>query len=206
MRTFMAVAAIVLAMTLLVAAQEVPKVEIFGGYSLFHFDDKGLESELQAIDPTLTANRNLHGWNAAAQFNVNHWLGIVGDFSGHYGNVIESPVGSVSGNVYNFLFGPQINLRGKKMTGFVHGLFGANRSKINSIAVVPPTPEVTDTAFAMALGGGLDINASKRFAVRIAQFDYIYTTHTFSQYGLDLSHQNNFRFSAGIVLKLGEKQ
>src|SRR5512143_2113781 len=119
MRKFIALAMIVLGMTMVAAAQDVPQVEIFGGYSLFHFDDKGLESELQAIDPTLTANRNLHGWNAAVQFNANKWLGIVADFSGHYGNIIESPVGSVSGNVYNFLFGPQINLRQEKANIFV---------------------------------------------------------------------------------------
>lgn len=205
MRKLIALAAIVLGMTLLAGAQEAPKVEIFGGYSLFHFDDKGLESGLQAIDPTLTANRNLHGWNAAVQFNANRWFGIVADFSGHYGNIIESPSGSVSGNVYNFLFGPQINLRGEKVGAFVHALLGGNRSKINSIAVVPPTPDVSDTAFAWAVGGGVDINATKKVAIRVAQFDYIYTSHTFSQYGLDLSHQNNFRFSTGLVLKLGGK-
>ena len=204
MRRFIAVTTLVLGMTLLAVAQNVPQVEVFGGYSLFHFDDKCLESDLQLLDPSITVNRNLHGWNGAVQFNINKWLGAVADVSGHYGNVIESPVGSISGNVYNFLFGPQINVRGEKATGFVHALFGGNRSKINSIAAVG-LPEITDTAFAMAIGGGVDINVSKRIAVRPAQFDYIYTNHTFSQYGLDLAHQNNFRFSAGIVFKFGQK-
>ncbi len=204
MRRFTAVAATVLLMTLFAVAQDVPRVEVFGGYSLFHFDDKGLEAPLQAIDPSLTVNRNLHGWNAAVQFNANKWFGIVGDVSGHYGNVIESPIGSVSGNIYNFIFGPQINARGEKATGFVHALFGGNRSKINAIPAIG-LPDISDTAFAMAIGGGVDLSVSKRIAVRLGQFDYIYSTHTFSQYGLDLAHQNNFRFSTGIVFKLGQQ-
>ncbi len=206
MRKFIVLAVIVLGMTLYAGAQEVPQVEVFGGYSLFHFDDQGLETELQTIDPSFTVNRNLHGWNAAVQFNVNKYFGIVGDVSGHYGSLVEHPAGTVSGNIYNFLFGPQINIRGEKATGFVHALFGGNRLKVDSIPVVPPTPELTDTAFAFAIGGGVDINATKRVAIRVGQFDYVFTHHTFSQYGLDLPHQNNFRFSAGIVLKLGEKR
>ncbi len=204
MRRFTAVAGIVFLMTLFAGAQDVPQVEVFGGYSLFHFDDKGLEAPLQALNPNLTVNRNLHGWNGAVQFNVNKWIGIVGDVSGHYGNVIESPVGSISGNIYNFLFGPQINARGEKATGFVHVLLGGNRSKINAIPAIG-LPDVSDTAFAMAIGGGVDLNVTKRVAVRLGQFDYIYTTHTFSQYGLDLAHQNNFRFSTGIVFNFGQK-
>ncbi len=206
MRKFIALAVMVLGMTLYAGAQEVPQVEVFGGYSLFHFDDQGLEAELQTIDPTVTLNRNLHGWNAAVQFNANKWLGIVGDFSGHYGTVGENPSGSVSGNIYNFLFGPQINIRGEKATGFVHALFGGNRFKIDAIPAPIDTPEVTDTAFAFAIGGGVDINVTKMVAIRAGQFDYIFTKHTFSQFGLNQPHQNNFRFSAGIVLKLGERK
>jgi opacity protein-like surface antigen len=43
-------------------AQDVPKVEVFGGYSW--------------------AGGNFHGWNASVTGNVTKRLGVVGDFSG----------------------------------------------------------------------------------------------------------------------------
>jgi hypothetical protein len=50
------------------------------------------------------------------------------------------------------------------------------------------------TSFAMALGGGLDLRAGKRIAVRLIQVDY---TPTFFGSG----RQDNFRISAGIVFR-----
>ena len=52
----------------------------------------------------------------------------------------------------------------------------------------------SESAFAMAFGGGLDYNLNKNFAVRVGQFDYLPT-----RFG-DAT-QNNFRYSTGIVLK-----
>ncbi len=213
MRKFIAVALLLLGMASLAAAQaETPAVEIFGGYSLFHFDDQDLETDVNTAIPGsgFVVNKNLHGWEAAVQFNATKSIGIVADFSGHYGTLAEVPSAGVSGNIYNFLFGPQFNYRTEKATIFAHALFGGNRLGVDSftIPVVPPATFAaqSDTAFAMAFGGGLDFNATKKVAIRVAQFDYIYTNHTFSDYGFDLPHQNNFRFSAGLVLKLGNRK
>src|SRR5579864_1036989 len=198
MRKFIAVAAIVLGMTLLVGAQEVPQVEIFGGYSLFHFDKQDASA---FVAPTTQINQNVHGWNASAQYNINKWLGAVADFSGHYGTPAEDPTipASVSGSIHNFLFGPQINIRGAKAKGFVHALFGVNRVKLDASPSFG-TPEFTDNAFGMAIGGGVDYNLTKRFGVRVGQFDYLYSNHDFG-----LGHQNNFRFSTGLLINLGQK-
>ncbi len=205
MRKFIALAVIVLAAVTVAAAQEVPQVEIFGGYSLFHYDKMDADSlVLGAGAPpgSFSINQNLHGWEGAVQFNVNKWFGAVADFSGHYGTPVDiTGVGSVTGHSYNFLFGPQVNVRGGKAKGFVHVLFGGNNFAFND----NPTLGITggsDNAFAMAIGGGVDVNVTKMVAVRVGQFDYIYTNHNL---GLDLGHQNNFRFSAGLVLNLGKK-
>lgn len=201
MRKFIAVAAIVLGVTLLASAQDVPAVEIFGGYSLFHFDKQDADSlAIGAGAPvgSFTINQNFHGWEGAVQFNVNKWLGAVADFSGHYGTPVEvAGVGSVKASTYNFLFGPQVNIRGGKAKGFVHALFGGNHISAHTD---PAGFSATDNAFAFAIGGGVDVNVTKTFAVRPGQFDYIYTNHDFG-----LGHQNNFRFSAGVVLNLGSK-
>jgi hypothetical protein len=52
---------------------------------------------------------------------------------------------------------------------------------------------VTETGFAGAFGGGLDIRASDRVDVRVIQFDYN-PTRLFD------STQHNFRIGVGIVI------
>ena len=94
-------------------AQNATKVEIFGGYSYF-----GLGSTTSAT--TFGLDRaNLNGWNAAAKFNVTPRIGVVADFSGHYGDrAVRLPVESnpalqpKPGNMrqHSFLFGPEVRL------------------------------------------------------------------------------------------------
>jgi hypothetical protein len=63
-------------------------------------------------------------------------------------------------------------------------------------------------ALATVVGGGIDINLNKSLAIRAVQADYVMTRFKtgpeifFS--GLD-QHQNNFRLSAGFVIKLGNR-
>jgi peptidoglycan-associated lipoprotein len=56
-------------------------------------------------------------------------------------------------------------------------------------------------AFAANLGGGLDLRASRRFAVRLIEADYLLTTF---DNGTN-NHQNNLRVSAGMVVHFSEK-
>jgi len=168
MRKAIVILSLVLVFSLSAAAQDTPAAEFFGGYSYAR------------VDASPASDLNLHGWNASLAGNVNRWLGFVGDFSGHYG----SPSG-VDVSDHTFMFGPRITARSEKATPFFHALFGGARaSAIGS----------SETAFAMALGGGLDYNLNKNFAVRVGQFDYLPT-----RFGDDT--QNNFRYSTGIVLR-----
>jgi len=52
-------------------------------------------------------------------------------------------------------------------------------------------------AFASNIGGGLDLKASRRFAIRLIEADYLVTTVDNSSN----NHQNNLRISAGVVLR-----
>jgi hypothetical protein len=56
-------------------------------------------------------------------------------------------------------------------------------------------------AFALATGGGLDINLTPRLAIRAAQADYYLTLLP----NRTTNTQNNLRVSAGIVLRFGGK-
>jgi len=159
-----------------VSAQEVPKVETFGGYSW--------------------AGGNFHGWNASVTGNVNKWFGISADFSGHYGNELDGSL-RINKNAHSFLFGPRFSRHGKRLTPFAYALFGATRFE-ESAVVIGQKLSASDTGFASAFGGGLDLNINKRVAIRTFQIDY-FRPNFFGE-----AH-NRGRIAFGVVLKLGQR-
>ena len=56
-------------------------------------------------------------------------------------------------------------------------------------------------AFAAAAGGGLDYNVRRRVSLRLIQGEYFVTTFP---NGVN-DHQNNFRVSAGIAVRIGKQ-
>src|SRR5689334_10755810 len=115
---------------LVLTAQSVPRVEVFGGYSFLHIDTQGitgslLDARCNRISPgfcpagTFNVHPNANGWNAAAQVDVHRWFGIKADFAGHYvtpltlssaGQTFITSLGITGfpprATSYTFLFGP----------------------------------------------------------------------------------------------------
>ncbi len=156
-------------------AQNNSKVDVYGGYIYGRANSTALG---------LANDANLNGWNASITGYLTKHFGITGDFGGVYGN---SGYPSIGARVHGFVFGPTVRFPGKKATVFVHGLFGGIHGSSSPSGI-------SDTAFAMAFGGGLDLNVNHRIAIRVAQADYFYA-HLFS------TTENNFRYSAGVVFK-----
>ncbi|MFZ0773350.1 MAG: hypothetical protein WCA49_09675 [Candidatus Sulfotelmatobacter sp.] len=203
-----------------------PKVQVFGGYSLIYVDNGGLSSQalytgLRQSTSALAVESNFHGWDAQAQYNVNHWLGFAADVGGRSGTpIIASRFGGALSGLpnatgYSFLGGPVLSFRNKsRFTPFVHTLFGVDRysqsaSTISGLSSPVSTLATTYTDVAAALGGGLDIKVTRRFAVRLPQVEDLYTTHNLNKFydsafntglfeGL-ATHEHNWRISAGIV-------
>ncbi|HMK20717.1 MAG TPA: outer membrane beta-barrel protein [Terriglobales bacterium] len=151
--------------------EEAPKAEIFGGYQYLHANT-GISG---------ASSFNFNGWNAAVNGYFTRNVGITADFSGNYGTVA-----SVSTRIYSYLFGPVVRFpNSSRVTPFVHGLFGGAHVSFSQGGG-------SDTGFAWAAGGGLDIHASSHVAIRLGQFDFL-QSRTFNL------TQNNFRYSAGIV-------
>jgi opacity protein-like surface antigen len=184
-------------------AQQAPKSEVFGGYSYFRPDGGG----------------SLHGWNGSADVNLNKWLGVVADFSGHYGSsstsvstaIIGQPglsvEASADSNIHTFLVGPQVSYRkDERLTPFGHALIGFSRvhdhgSATATVPVLGTTTfsfNNTDTGFAMGLGGGLDVTITRSVALRLIQADYLMTR-------LNGGNQNNARISVGFVYRFRAK-
>jgi opacity protein-like surface antigen len=82
----------------------------------------------------------------------------------------------------------------EKVTPFVHALFGGVHESASALGM-----SGSDSAFAMALGGGFDANINKNFAFRVVQAEYVLTK--FSDGNKD--RQNGVRISTGIVFRFG---
>lgn len=190
----------VLLLPLVVIGQDEPKAEIFGGYSYVR-----------------NSSNSFHGWEGQATAYVGRYFGVTGDVSGHYRTAVAfAPVTGVSASadqrLYYFLFGPTVTARFDKHSVFAHALFGGAHSSLGAGINLPiiggvSTDVSSATAFAMALGGGVDFGLSPNFAIRPAQVDYIYTRFDSIDAlttGLSSSasgHQNSFRYSAGVVIR-----
>jgi len=220
--------------SLALAQQDYPRAEVFGGYSYLHIDTQGVtDSSLDALcnnifgagscpPGTFRLHPGFNGWNAAAQVNASRWLGVKADLSGHYGTPITLSADAIAflnnlgitglppkANSFSYLFGPVVSHRFNRYTVFGEALFGANRAgvnihvKVNQLQI--PAFTISNTALAMAFGGGVDVKIASHFAFR-GQADYFYTRHDFTDLLPDIAnHQNNVRTSVGIVYSFGAK-
>jgi hypothetical protein len=97
-----------------VAAQEQPpQVELYGGCDYVRFN---VNANVSGFPPSATFNAN--GGGGQLEYNVNRWVGVVGDLGGYY---VSTPP---TAGVFSYLFGPRLNLRGGRVTPFAQVLFG----------------------------------------------------------------------------------
>ena len=151
-----------------------PKWELFGGYSYLRSNPGGGNDAASS-----------HGWNASLTYDfTKHW-GVKADIDGHY--CCDSQ------KEHNFLFGPQLQFKVDKSRIFLHALAGVSHGDA-------PSVHFSETVFAYALGGGFDypLGAKRRWALRLAQVDYLGTHYADSI-------QHNFRYSGGIVFDFGKR-
>jgi len=205
---------IVFAISLLLSmtawAQEFPRAEVGFDYSYVRY----------APNVPGSKGHSFNGGGGSLVFNINQYLGIKADLQG-YGSTTSSfvlapspnfPTGAnanVQGNLFTYMFGPQIKVHSPRLQPFVHLLFGGAHSNVYANAfktICVPGSLVcsfsrapSSNAFAMAFGGGIDIPIGHVVAIRPAEVDYLYTN--FSN-RFNNSNQNNFRYSGGIVFNL----
>ena len=204
------IATLILACASIAAAQsDYKRFEFFGGYSHNRFDT-GIDDN-PGLGTIIDETEGFHGFETSFTGNVTRYVGVKFDFSGHFKNrnvpfgTIASAI-DIDSRVYNFLGGVQIKDNGTDGTfkPFAHALVGAatarNRVNVSNdvcVAIFPnPCPgDFTDseTGFAGAFGGGLDIRLNDRFDIRAIQIDYN-PTRLFD------TTQHNFRIGVGIVI------
>ena len=187
MRKLFVLAFILLTFAAAASAQIPASGNVFFGYSFENTNSSTLNLDL--------SRPNLQGWEASLEGKIFPHLGIVTDFSNHYGSqtfVELTPAGpvpvKVTGHELEVLFGPRISIPVGKFTPF--GEFMVGVAHINTGGTIPGP---SNTSFATALGGGIDYRLIRLVALRV-EGDYVRTQffHT---------SQNNLRLSTGIVIR-----
>jgi peptidoglycan-associated lipoprotein len=174
------------------AAQDpAPRWELTAGYNYFRAN----------IAPACNCF-NTNGGNVSVAVHANGWFSVAGEF----GAVRQSNV-QASGRdltVLTYQVGPRFSIRRhERVTPYFHALVGGGRASGSLYDV--PLPGRTDTgpdaSWALTLGGGLDVKATPRVALRLVQMDWVHTR--FHNGGNNLQH--NLRITAGVVFRFGQR-
>ena len=143
---------------------------------------------------------NYNGFSTEVVGNFNRHLGLVGNFTltwnGHVGYFDTLGGGLFDARVrrWQYFVGPRFNLRnGTRLIPFGEALVGVTRFDAKFRQAVVSTAK-TENAFSMALGGGLDIRASRHIDLRAGQVDYV-------PIFFKNQREDSFRVSAGIKVK-----
>ncbi|MFZ0797910.1 MAG: outer membrane beta-barrel protein [Terriglobales bacterium] len=172
------------------SAQNLPAIDVFGGYSYLSFD-------LPANPSAGTTSQRLamNGWDFSASVGLFHHLAAEADISGH-------SLGNCDSTTFNctnlsYMGGARYNFRDRasKITGFVHVLGGRDNGTL-----VYNGSSLSDTSVAVAAGAGVDYWVFRHIGVQLGPVDYFYTRHL-NDFGLP--SQNNFRASFGVAFRFG---
>ena len=178
------------------AAQDFARNEVFGGYSYASVDNGSTGKSISR-----------KGWIGSFATNLNRWIALESSTGAQYNQqtlILQTGSYPLSSWSYSLLAGPRFAFRTQRITPFVHGLFGIERTLAfgkytynasNNTVFVP-----YENGFSAALGGGFDIGMSRRVTLR-TQGDYFITQPGGG--GFTFGKQNNFRAAAGIVFTFG---
>lgn len=213
MRKSLTAIAVCLASVTVAAAQDVPRVETFLGYTYTRFNSA-------TNVPAFSAN----GGSGQFDYNFNKYIGGVIDLGAvHNGNISGANLDST---IANFLAGPRLSLRYSRIKPYFQilwgGVYATSSTQIDAIVpaipsqpvYLPGTPVLrpgdaitarlvtAQTAFAMTVGGGIDIKLNKHLMFRPLGVDY-YMTRLQNLRTMGDNNQNNIRYTAGLNFTFG---
>ncbi|MCU1256164.1 MAG: hypothetical protein JWM83_2463 [Candidatus Angelobacter sp.] len=184
--------------TLAAAQDQPPKWELYGGYSFLYpgADVHGV-LPLGLVPLTSRMESNPRGAGLSATYNFNRWFGLTLDTSTHWGSGEKGLGGRIDDAAFsNLSFGPKITFRSTHFSPFLEALVGDHR-------LMPDAFHDIDKIGFMA-GGGLDLNVSRHFALRLFRADYVHSSYRYGPKATtpttDLS---GARLQAGVVFMFG---
>jgi hypothetical protein len=194
-----------------IAARAEDRFEIYGDYSYLHFS------------PSIAgmSSRSFNGGGAGVTLYFLKIFGIKADFQGYgsttftrtYNGTVVLPGGGTipagsytsQGNMFTYLAGPELRLPIPKVKPFVEVLVGGSYTNayVNFSNVINHAGGSVNLGnqhpFTMAAGGGLDVDVSKRLAIRLGEIDYVLSRY--SNPLTSTNNQNNLRYCGGLILK-----
>jgi hypothetical protein len=185
--------------------QEYPKVEVPVGFSFVN-----VHPQVAGI-----SSFNVFGGGGGFVYNFSPLFGVKADFQGYTQSSGQKFyqdgqfLGSVSGNLFTYMFGPQIKKHSGMFQPFGEALFGAAHTNLAAnickLEGGCGSGSGSNNAFAMEFGGGLDIPITKTIQFRPVEVDYLYTHFGANHVAGVSSHQNNFKYLAGVNFTFGNK-
>jgi hypothetical protein len=178
-----------------------PKWELYGGYSAFYpgCDMHGLLPG--AVAPVGSCLKwDPRGAGATVTYDFNRWFGLTVDSSGQWGSG-QSGVAARIDQVefFNLSAGPKITFRTHYFSPFLEVLGGEHRLASEVFG--------NDREIGFMAGGGLDLNLTRHFAVRLFRADFVYSDH---QYGpssiVPATDVRGVRLQSGLVFMFGGGQ
>jgi len=161
--------------------EQVSQLEAYGGYDYIRFN---IHSNVNGVASNDSYNSS--GGTGQLEFNVNRWLGVLGELGGYVVTKGEPVAGT-----FTYLLGPRLNFGRKRITPYTQVLLGG----------MVATGEIGHSGaanhFALAAGGGIDIKVSRYVSIRPVQVEYLMTKFPD---GIN-NRQDNIRFSAGVVFR-----
>jgi hypothetical protein len=199
------------------AAQDLPKVEVFTGFTYTRVNSA-------SNVPAFSAN----GGGGQFVVNAGRHFGLVTDIGAvHNGNIGGYHLDTT---LTNFMFGPRFAIRAHRVAPYFQALFGGVYGSTSYPVTVPPgtvvlPPTVTpanstaatnaanaiglrvaasETAFAMAFGGGLDIRVNKHLSFRPIGLDY-YMMRLQNLRTANDNNQHCIRYTTGFNFTFGAR-
>lgn len=189
---------VLLSFCLVASAQEkppVPLAELGFNYTFDHWNPGGTV-------PSFTEN----GGSGTVVFNINRYLGVVGDLGAYHAGIIggSSPM-SLNNTTFSYMGGPRLIWRKSRFSPYIQGLVGgAHLSNAFDIGATPPNLGLDRNVFAGSFGGGMDVRLTDHIAFKPFELDYFMTRLNVPSL-TETSISNNLRFSTGIVFRFGSK-
>lgn len=139
---------------------------------------------------------SMNGAFVGANYNLNRWFSLAAEGTAGHATKISSLGQNLT--LTTFMGGPRVSWVHDRYIPFAQFMAGGAHGS-GSYFPSAGSSTSSSTGFALAAGGGLDLNLTERFAIRAVEADYLRTTFP---NGINTS-QNQLQISGGVVLRLG---
>jgi len=194
-----AVVALLCSIATFAAAQEPPppKVELFGGYSYIYPGGTVYGLQPGALTPVSSLmESNPRGAGASLTYDFNRWFGLTLDTSIDWGSGEATFARRIDDVAFsNISIGPKFTYRTKHFSPFAEVLIGDHR-------LMPDAFHDVDK-FGLMAGGGLDLDLSRHFALRLFRADFVYSNYRYVAPGGPGTDIRGVRLQTGLNFMFG---